>query len=331
MARQGIYERNENTLTRVPRSLQLLEHRHTGVARFGEIKCNFSEVLLPNETLTLQATNFLRTLPLKVPMMTRVRIVQRFVAVPIRILWHAAEEYFKDFDGKFLYEEPYIANFNSMSTMPFTVGDGRLSYNIYHNTISEMKSLATLMLDFSTMGVKNARFNENATYSFARAFNLADGTAESSLPAIDNAAAGYQFFPRELGDDFNAPLFSVALARDRTTRFSAFKFAAYQLAYSFMYRQPNVQERVDDYYEGVFTNERGSWVPEYKQCYTRWDQSTRKFVPSISDMLTYIASHSDADRAQFFNAVLTDAEKQWALVDHAKLSDTDSVNETSRP
>lgn len=93
MARQGVFNREITQLEQIKRSLQMLEHRHSTTLQYGVIIPNFTEYLYPNETLRLKTTNFLRTIPLKTPQLTRVRVVQRFMAFPIRLLWEFFPEY----------------------------------------------------------------------------------------------------------------------------------------------------------------------------------------------------------------------------------------------
>ena len=111
MARMGVFSRQDDRPEPIPRSLQLLSHRNTFDARYMEIYPNFAGILYPNESISLQVTNFVRSIPMKRPMMTRVRVYQSFVAVPLRIMWSAWEDYIKgENDAEFLYEEPYIVN-----------------------------------------------------------------------------------------------------------------------------------------------------------------------------------------------------------------------------
>ena len=111
MARKGVFSRNDDTPETIPRSLQLLSHRHATVAKYMEIYPNFCEVLSPNESIKLNVTNFVRSIPMVTPQLSRVRLVQRFYAVPFRIMWQPWEDWIKgEDDSQFRYELPYPVN-----------------------------------------------------------------------------------------------------------------------------------------------------------------------------------------------------------------------------
>lgn len=250
MARQGVFSRELNSLEGVKRSLQRLQHRHTFDTRYGQIVPNFSEILYPGETLHLNTTNFLRTIPMVTPQLSRVRIFQRFVAVPMRIMWQPWEDYINAINPQPVTPvEPYICNFNRVGTIAsgaavsaaFSVG---LTYSSLSQAVSVWQSLNANVKDFSALGLcVSAAVRPSTTVGFGRVISFDKNDMWTEL-------SGYQFFPHELGDYLNAPLFSVGLSSlDASTRFSAFKFCAYQLAYAYFYRRPNVEKRVDDYYE----------------------------------------------------------------------------------
>lgn len=271
MARQGVFNRDVSQLEGIPRSLQMLEHRHTSTTKYGQILVNFSEQLYPSETLHLRTTNFLRTIPLVTPQFTRVRVVQRFIAVPNWLLWEPAEEYFNapnpPTDG--VPEEPYICNFNGITRR--TVGaSAQALVTITDETDYSTKSsfeiaVSSFYTDYSHVGVVNWKFGTTIGASSSRALTSFDAT--SGAPVADSTKlVGYQFFPNELGDYMNAPVYITGLGVDTSSRFSAWKFAAYQLAYSFFYRRPNIEKFVDDYYEMAqsgFDDQLFSEFPSY--------------------------------------------------------------------
>lgn len=308
MANIGVFNRNISSPTEINRSLQRLEHRHTFTTKYGQIVPNFSMILMPHESVKINVTNFLRTIPMKVPMMSRVRIVQRFVAVPHRIMFLGFEDYINAVnDARFVYEEPYIANFNGIFkwyttytepegySVPVADGFDRSISSI----VSTIQSRTPQAIDFSIVGIIEAKghvIQGRNGYGYSRAVfseldtskgwvveTLHTGTKETSL-------TGYQFFPHELGDYLNAPLWSVGLARDKTTHFSAYKFCAYQLAYSYFYRNENVQDRVDDFYE-MAEKYSDQYLPEMPSFYGYLKDG--KVVPPISEVLDKLERDPD--------------------------------------
>lgn len=286
MANKNVFNRNVSQLDSIPRSLQRLEHRHTFDAGYGMIIPNFSEILYPNETLRLRTTNFLRSIPMKTPQLSRVRIFQRYIAVPLRILWQPWEDYINSMNPvEQIPTEPYICNFNALGGS--MRNSSAMTFQRNANIASFSQAVAydpahVNLSDFSTVGI------------FASASSL--GSRHRSLQASSGHNfkptdfSGYQFFPHELGDYLNAPLFSFCVSsHDVTSRFSAFKFGAYQLAYNFFYRRPNVQDRTDDYYEmSRYFGDR--FIPEYSPFYaTIGSQSTEKLNPFVSYILDGIS------------------------------------------
>ena len=166
MANIGVFNRNISTPTAIDRSLQRLEHRHTFTTKYGQIVPNFSMILMPHESVKINVTNFLRTIPMKVPMMSRVRIVQRFVAVPHRIMFLGFEDYINAVnDARFVYEEPYIANFNGLfkwyTTYSETQGLSDPIADGYTYTISDIVSTIQTRTpqaaDFSIVGIQESK------------------------------------------------------------------------------------------------------------------------------------------------------------------------------
>lgn len=228
MARKGVFSRNDDTPENIPRSLQLLSHRHGTVAKYMEIYPNFCEVLSPNEAIKLNVTNFVRSIPLVTPQLSRVRLVQRFYAVPFRIMWQPWEDWIKgEDDSQFRYELPYPVNNVGADDdelhNALVARDSRTSYG----------SARRIELDSSTGYVKNIPANSNF-----KTASLVIGL-------------------RELGDYLRYPIFSVmglsgTDASHSTPKYlvpHAFKMCAYQLCYSYGYRKPNVQARIDDFRE----------------------------------------------------------------------------------
>lgn len=272
MARMGVFSRNNDIPDVVPRSLQLLKHRNTFDARYMEIYPNFSEILYPNESISLKVTNFVRSLPMKRPQMSRVRVYQSFVAVPIRLLWFAWEDYIKgENDAQFLYEEPYICNSTDGGESAGTqVGHADIGFDggfcklvtVHHPSGSDdgpwvIDSANTPIGPSSTITGHVRRrgvlLDQNSYVNST--LNLNKPSLSQGQVGDTERKAYMKVGVHELGDYFFHPLY-VSTGKyfvqgygDIDETFSAFKFAAYQLAYSYFERSPNVQVRQDDFYE----------------------------------------------------------------------------------
>lgn len=290
MARQGVFNREITQLEQIKRSLQMLEHRHSTTLEYGVVIPNFTEYLYPNETLRLKTTNFLRTIPLKTPQLTRVRVVQRFVAFPLRLLWEFFPEYINALNPpkEGIPDEPYIVNFNSLKRYPYTT-----STDSFGGTSTvDLTTLSNYgYSDLSAMSIGNKVQTDVAVRvpSYGRSLTQFNNTPVPS-PVLVGDAVGYQFFPHELGDYLNMPLYSASLARDTSNRISAYKFAAYQLAYSFFYRRPNVEERIDDWYEMAQSGYKDQLFSEYPSLYAHYNPSTSTLVPPVTSALSHIAA-----------------------------------------
>lgn len=302
MARQGVFNREVTQLEQIKRSLQQLNHRHSTTLEYGVIIPNFSEYLYPNETLRLRTTNYLRTIPLKTPQLTRVRVVQRFVAFPLRILWEYFPEYINALNPpkEGLPEEPYIVNFNRIASWS-TSWTGSVMSRLNKGTDYDQSTLLSEGLnDVSTMSIGDFRHKQSiSTDGFDFPARSLKFSADEAAPRLDGGLTGYQFFPHELGDYLNAPLYSACLSRDTSSRFSAYKFAAYQLAYSFFYRRPNIEERIDDFIEMEASGYKDQLFSEYPSFYSIFeaDGSGFKLTPPASKALALIAGGSSRSMA----------------------------------
>lgn len=308
MANQGVFTRELNQLEGIPRSLQRLQHRHTFDTRYGQIVPNFSEILYPGESLTLKTTNFLRTIPLKTPQLSRVRIFQRFVAVPMRIMWYPWEDYINSVNPADVTPvEPYIANFNNVGKVQSVASAvwirNRINgvYNSKTSTVSAMQAVNANYVDFSPLGIAtdSAGSSAGTDIGFARVLNVGATSANYQSTIYAGDVTGYQFFPHELGDYLNAPLFTVSLGSDVSSRFSAFKFCAYQMAYNFFYRRPNVEDSVDDLYDmrRYYGND---YFSEFPILHSFWDSSASNFKSPMSQAIS-LSSGTPAERGDKVN------------------------------
>lgn len=265
MANAGVYSREDNSPEGVGRSVQDLSGGKTIDARFMEIYPNYADYIYPNETFRIQPTNFVRTIPMVAPVLSRIRIVQRFYAVHLRTMWQPWEKYIdisnEDYD--FTLEEPYLIN--------CTGG---------WSAFKEYGVIGKGLTNCSKIGFAQIQENSTATtpsgrdqvyFDYLRSFCLKDGFVfddfvknPASPPSTLNLnptfkpRGGLYVMPHDLMDYFDVPLYTdvapykasaAADVSENSVRVSAFKACAYQLAYSFGYRLPNVQKRVDDYFE----------------------------------------------------------------------------------
>ena len=255
MARMGIFNRNDTTPEAVPRSVQDLSRRNTFDTKYMQIVPIFWQQMYPNESIKINVTNFVRSIPMNTPMFSNVRIVTRFVAVPQRIMWSSWEDYIKgDDEFSTSYEEPYIVN----SHLPSESSTQVQVFGIHQH---------------GTSRVNNPRCVIRTNKGYISA------SGEANVPSLESAVA--QFGVHELGDYFDAPLYT-GLGRSFTNgqkplRQSAFKYAAYQMAYSYFYRQPNVQTRVDDFAQIGAHGSR-----EFPMFTCAWGSSTDISVQPIS-------------------------------------------------
>lgn len=268
MARMGVFTRNDSTPDALPRSLQLLTHRKQLDARYMEIYPNFSEILYPNESISVKVTNFVRSIPMKKPMFSRVRVVQRFAAIPLRILWPQWEDYIKgENEAQFLLEEPYLVNATDdgsadnqhgvtgwyaspCDNIGINGGYGHIT-NVSGTIVSNWDTPDDSTIASST-ALKRGIVLTSSSYVPAR---LKPASVVGGTTSEVERTAYCKFGIHELGEYLGFPVY-VGLGKiiDGSNRMysapvSAFKFAAYQLMYSYFDRAPNVQTRIDDFAE----------------------------------------------------------------------------------
>ena len=294
MARQGVFNREVTQLEQIKRSVQQLNHRHTTTLEEGVIIPNFSEYLYPNETLRLKTTNFLRTIPLKTPQLTRVRVVQRFVAFPLRLLWEYFPEYINALNppASGIPDEPYIVNFNRLGKSEWQDHSG--THMFKRPSVFDLSDADDYFADTSACGI--GQKSTSVTWSLCRLdfFKYYNDPAPKMLRS-ELDTFGYQFFPHELGDYLNAPLYTACLATDTSSRFSAYKFAAYQLAYSFFYRRPNIEEYIDDFFEMAQSGYSDQLFSEFSCFYANYTPNTPGLPGTFeSPLSTFLAERGSS-------------------------------------
>lgn len=335
MARQGVFSRDDDTPESIPRSLQLLSHRKVMTCKYMEIYPNFCEVLNPNESIKLNVTNFLRSIPMVTPQLSRVRLVQRFYAVPFRIMWQPWENWIKgEDDAAFQYDLPYVVNactYESKSDWgkhPF--------YNAgfspeYEMTSEKARAAAPMVSRFIALNNK--------------------GLVGPVIKASSKSGQGHFWFSlfgtRELGDYFGYPKYTrLSKIQDGSNKWlvpHAFKMCAYQLCYSYGYRKPNVQDRVDDFFElsvnqlanghfnltsttatvpDSYKNPQSDEYPSVFAGYNSYEAKIVKPVYRFHSILTTNSSGAFVDTLKN-NAVSSEAESinatSWDKVEHFPL------------
>lgn len=260
-----IFRRNDSTPSGIQRSVQNgLSRRKTFTQHYGRIYPNFKQYIYPNESITIQATNFLRTIPMVTPQLSRVRVMQSFVAVPLRILWYGWEDFIKGTeDSGFSHVVPYIMNCEQLSFgnsvltarlnhVPYDVSDTWSPANSMYSGVKENTGLSFIPYGDIVKPYTGSSYPRGMHVGYDFIVHEFSYTFPSSSGLTSPAMC---FFPNELGDALGCPLYQrYDVGTDSTFRHIAFDFAAYQLAYSYFYRSENVQSRVDDFYDIVRNN-----------------------------------------------------------------------------
>lgn len=312
MANTKVFQRNLNVRTDVPRSVQQLNSSKSFVTRFGQIVPVQAWQMYPHETIRVNLTNFIRTIPLKTPPLSNIKVYTRFVAVPNRIMWRPFEDYIdpmseKDYGDELV--EPYVCNFNSIRE--FYRGDEVLNLDSHVTFCATRRSdflnwdaAVQSMIenisasDLSPLGVGRcvvADWSGEGTVSispswlnqYARCMRI-DSDRHYPVALPSSPIAGYQFFPRELGDYFGYPIYSAHNSKlDVSSRISAWKMCAYQMAYSYTYRRPNVEEAVDDFYEMQKLYNDAPFA-EFGSFFTYFQNKSYRTVSSLSNDTSFI-------------------------------------------
>lgn len=247
----NIFQVNDNTPSGVGRSVQPgLTRRFTFDTKYGLIVPNFVQYLYPGESLRLRPTSFIRTVnPLNRPQLSRVRFVQRFYKIDLRTTFLAWEDFIKGtetllLNGSDEIKMPYVCNVSDNYQTP--------------NSPAEIGTKSTIS------GTLRAEKKIGAGYAeFEQSFNISSGWPRRLV--LDPQGYPFQrnsdlaiFGIHELGDYLDCAVhvpyeaggtyYTGVGSYDMLHR-NAFDFAAYQLIYSFGFRQPRVQKRIDDFYE----------------------------------------------------------------------------------
>lgn len=291
MANPGVYSREDNSPESIGRSVQTWNQQKSIDARFMEIYPTYHDILYPNDVVRIRPSMFVRTIPMVAPVLSHIRIVTRFYAVPIRILWQPWERYIdisnEDYD--FTLEEPYLVNSTSGCALP--LNEAGSTSGLTGSGLSDGRVMAKASYSSTASNAHPAFIN-------ARQFSLIDGkvpndfgkraATTSEAQNMTYVRGGLYVFPHDLLDYFDAPIGvdispyvdSSGSVTNNSVRFNAYKAAAYQLAYSFGYRLPNVQKRVDDFYEMASTDDY-----EYSPALygTAWD-SADSGVPAVANI-----------------------------------------------
>lgn len=303
-SRRDIFLRNDNTPSGISRSVQKLNRRHTFTQEYGRIYPNFHQILYPGESLKITCTNFVRSIPMVTPQLSRVRLYQSFIAVPLRLLWLNWEDYIKgDNDASFVYEEPWIFNTNTYYMWSQTTSDQLRINSIRDNMAVGVQSV-----------IKQSSSGEERIIGNRRLMmcDYETGIPKTSLGSF--TSLGYQFFPGELGDALRCPLYERYTSSE--FRRTAYDFAAYQLGFSYFYRNPNVQTRTDDW--RVMSSDVSL---EYNSFFASFADSLAQRTGTYTlGGIRELTSSGDFPSSGPFDR---------PHVNHAYLSDADSVRRTS--
>lgn len=106
---------HENLQPKVSRSLFDLSHRLDCDMDFGKLYPIYVQDCVPNDTFTINVRSFVRSLPLEVPVLSRIRLRTAFYYVPYYLLWHKFDRFiFGGRDGTFTVDPPVM----DFSTVP---------------------------------------------------------------------------------------------------------------------------------------------------------------------------------------------------------------------
>lgn len=100
---------HENLRPNISRSLFDLSHRLDCDMDFGRLYPIFLQDCVPNDTFTINVRSFVRSLPLEVPVLSRIRLRTAFFYVPYYLLWHKFDRFiFGGRDGTFTVDPPVM-------------------------------------------------------------------------------------------------------------------------------------------------------------------------------------------------------------------------------
>lgn len=344
MANRGVYSREDNSPEAVGRSIQTWNQQKSIDARFMEIYPTYHDILYPHETVRIKPTMFVRSIPMVAPVLSRIRIVTRFYAVPIRILWQPWEKYIdisnEDYD--FTLEEPYLVNSTGGLWLRYdNAGAAPLARHIVAGGNGTVQ--ANLLMNINSSNQPTGIIGDDN----CRAFGLIDGFVANDFVKYPSSShvngsqrGGLFVFPHDLLDYFDAPIgvdispyqaSSGASLGANSVRFNAYKAAAYQLCYSFGYRLPNVQKRVDDFYQMAKTDDY-----EFAPYLYGFDRRTKevKSLPAIQS--GYGSLFSTVDIYKPCIASYSTSSSSWSdmsdasyIDDKAQSSDSEAVLRTS--
>lgn len=309
-----IFQHFDDTPSGVSRSVQPgLTRRYTAVTKYGLIVPNFVQYMYPGESMTIRPTSFIKLpAPYNRPQLSRVRFVQRFYQLDLRTLWLGWEEYIKG-------TETMIVNSNDSLEVPYIV----------NCLVDSNRVDCGVKADISGVVRDGGDTPFSVQVRTPREMLLSNGYPASIPPTGKsfNFVAGIH----ELGDYLDCAIgtsYSNTSLEDGGVLYRhAFDFAAYQLIYSFGFRNPLVQRRVDDFYQ--MSNETGftSEFPKYTVNY----QETGIVVqnPNVGPVLRGTITSVPITEEDF-----TPSIREWngytpLSTDKAESTDRNDINRTS--
>lgn len=313
MARQGVFSRQDDTPRNVPRSVQYLNTRKIYDAPFFQITPIYARQFYPNESISINVSNFIRTIPMKTPQFSEVKIITRFYAVPNRIMWNVFEDYIKGVDSiQFDVREPYLANVRTRTLQ----ASSKMSVS---SVVS--RNSAGNVTRFSAGLIVPVSTNSNSQCYF-------DPSSFNSNSSPD----GSSHVLHSLGDYLGYSKYSEYRTTDAYDfQISAFKACAYQMCYSYGYRQPNVQARHDDFYS-IYDDYWSHRARPDELAFSLFDNagSTSPATSTPYGLIATFGSGTEVRQECFIRpSGVSASARDSSIVSRAQLSDTDSVIATS--
>lgn len=309
-----IFQHFDNTPSGVSRSVQPgLTRRYTAVTKYGLIVPNFVQYMYPGESMTIRPTSFIKLpAPYNRPQLSRVRFVQRFYQVDLRTLWLGWEEYIKG-------TETMIVDSNDSLEIPYIV----------NCLVDSNRVDCGVKADISGVVRDGGDTPFSVEVRTSREMLLTNGYPVGVPPTGKsfNFVAGIH----ELGDYLDCAIgtsySNASLEAGGVLYRHAFDFAAYQLIYSFGFRNPLVQRRIDDFYQ--MSNESGyrSEFPKYTVNYSETGVVVQN--PNVGPVLRGTITSLPISEADFAPSIRNWDENVPLATDKAESTDRNDINRTS--
>lgn len=309
-----IFQHFDDTPSGVSRSVQPgLTRRYTAVTKYGLIVPNFVQYMYPGESMSIRPTSFIKLpAPYNRPQLSRVRFVQRFYQIDLRTLWLGWEEYIKG-------TETMIADSSDSLEVPYIV----------NCVVDSQRVDCGVKADISGVVRAGSDTSFSVEVRTPREMLLSEGYPLVIPPTGKsfNFVAGIH----ELGDYLDCAIGTSysndSLEAGGVLYRHAFDFAAYQLIYSFGFRNPLVQRRIDDFYQ--MSNEVGyrSEFPKYTVNYSETGIVVQN--PNVGPVIRGNITSLPISEDDFTPSVRNWNEDVPLATDKAESTDRRDINRTS--